>query len=435
MSGALLDGLLAGTLRDPDGAGVLRVPVSMVVIGKDLAAQARDLVAPLDLGNALAVVMDPQTRAAMGDVVAAALGHANAVNTVVFDASPHPDMDAVDWLRARTLREQGLVAVGSGSINDIVKYAAHRDGKPFAVFGTAPSMNGYTSVNAAITEGGLKKSLAATAPRGVFLDLDVLARAPKRLIAAGIGDSLCRATAQVDWLMAHLLLDTTYREAPFMLLAEDEEQLIRSIPAIVSGDESAIEVLARTLVMSGFGMTICGGSYPASQGEHLIAHYIDMLGRGLKPAFHGEHIAVTTMTMAALQERLLARETLTVAPSSETLDDFIAHFGEDLGRSCWEAWLPKRIDVDRARSLNARLARDWNAMRQKLTQIARPAAEISRALAAAGAPTTPQKAGIPQPFYREAVQHARHIRDRFTMLDLAAACGIVPDVASDSRAV
>jgi glycerol-1-phosphate dehydrogenase [NAD(P)+] len=288
-------------------------------------------------------------------------------------------------------------------------------------------------VNAAITEGGLKKSLAATAPRCVFLDLGVLARAPKRLIAAGVGDSLCRATAQVDWLMAHLLLGTTYREAPFMLLAGDEESLVASIPAIASGDEGAIELLARTLVMSGFGMTICGGSYPASQGEHLIAHYIDMLGRNLPLAYHGEHIAVTTMTMATLQERVLARETLAVTPSPETLGDFVAHFGEDLGRTCWEAWSPKRIDAGHAAALNARLARDWNEIRTRLKQTGRSAAAIGRMLKEAHAPIKPSDVGIPEPFYREATLHARHIRDRFTMLDLAAACGIVPAAAPDSR--
>ena len=64
--------------------------------------------------------------------------------------------------------------------------------------------------------------------------------------------------------------------------------------ALVAGDIGAMEVLARTLVLSGLGMTICGGSYPASQGEHLISHYIDMLGDPSWPAsFHGEHIAVT----------------------------------------------------------------------------------------------------------------------------------------------
>ena len=123
-------------------------------------------------------------------------------------------MDAVNGVIAKSERADALIAVGSGSVNDITKYAAHLTGKPYAVFGTAPSMNGYTSVSAAITEGGLKKSLPATLPKGVFLDLDVMAAAPQRLIASGFGDLLARATAQTDWLMAHLLLGKPYRETP-----------------------------------------------------------------------------------------------------------------------------------------------------------------------------------------------------------------------------
>ena len=103
---------------------------------------------------------------------------------------------------------QSLIAVGSGTINDLCKYAAHLDRKPYAVFGTAPSMNGYTSANAAITVNGLKKSLAATMPAGVFLDLAVLAAAPPRMIRSGLGDSLCRPTAQADWLLSHRLTAT-----------------------------------------------------------------------------------------------------------------------------------------------------------------------------------------------------------------------------------
>ena len=83
--------------------------------------------------------------------------------------------------------------------------AAFQLGKPFAVFGTAPSMNGYTSPTAAVTVHGHKKSLPAAAALGVFLDIGVLAAAPARMIRAGLGDSLCRCTAQADWLLAHLL--------------------------------------------------------------------------------------------------------------------------------------------------------------------------------------------------------------------------------------
>jgi glycerol-1-phosphate dehydrogenase [NAD(P)+] len=328
----------------------------------------------------------------------------------------------------RTGNADALVAVGSGSINDIVKYAGHLSGRPYAVFGTAPSMNGYTSVSAAITEHGLKKSLPATLPKGVFLDLDVMAAAPPRLVASGFGDSLARATAQTDWLTAHLLLGKPYREAPFVLLADDEEAMIAAAPALKAGGVAAIELLTRTLVMSGLGMTLCGGSYPASQGEHLIAHYIDMRGENLPQAYHGEHIAVTTLTMARLQERMLALPELKLRPTRDSEASMIAKFGDEVGRECWAAFRTKAFDAGATETLNRKLEREWPAIRDRLRAIARPEAELKQALLAAGAPTTPGDVGLPLAFYRKAVSNARLIRDRFTMLDLAAMAGVEPGV-------
>ncbi|MEP9389459.1 iron-containing alcohol dehydrogenase [Mesorhizobium sp. KR9-304] len=420
MSKEMLDNLLAGKVRDPDGGGMLVPPLKDIVVARRLGEGAASLVARLSFGKSLAIIMDPDTRAALGAKVAVALAAAFAVEEVVLPRHPHPDMDAVNGVIARTTSADALVAVGSGSINDITKYAAHLTGRPFAVFGTAPSMNGYTSISAAITESGLKKSLPATLPKGVFLDLDVMAAAPRRLIASGFGDSLARATAQTDWLMAHLLLGKPYRETPFMLLADDEDAMISSAAALRAGDVAAVELLVRTLVMSGLGMTLCGGSYPASQGEHLIAHYIDMRGQNLPQAYHGEHISVTTLTMARLQERMLAMPVLQLAPTRDTEASMIETFGPEVGRACWAVFRPKVFDKGATDQLNRKLAQEWPEMRGRLRSVARPEAQLSDALLAVGAPTAPEDVGLPLPFYREAVSNARLIRDRFTMLDLAA---------------
>src|SRR5690606_20122468 len=116
----------------------------------------------------------------------------------------------------------GVIAVGAGTINDLAKMVALQRGVPQLVFATAPSMNGYTSVSASITTDGLKRSYRTRTPVAAFFDLRVLANAPVRLIRAGLGDSACRATAQADWLLSHMLLGRPYREAPFALLAADE---------------------------------------------------------------------------------------------------------------------------------------------------------------------------------------------------------------------
>ena len=430
MSQALMERLLEGRLADPDGNGMLAVPTRKVAIAAKLAGRATALLADLGLGPRLAVVSDPKTRAVLAERVVAGLAGAN-ITEVVLEEMPKPDSETVTRVRAATAGADALVAVGSGTINDLCKYAAFLDRKPYVVFGTAPSMNGYTSVSAAITEHGHKKSLPAAAPVGVFLDLAVLAAAPPRMIRSGLGDSICRPTAQADWKLAHLLLGQSYRRAPFLLLEADEAALVPKAGALLAGDTGAMELLARTLVLSGFGMTICGGSYPASQGEHLISHYIDMLGDpAWVPSFHGEHIAVTALTMARLQEAMLAGEAPVLSPTRLDEAALIRHFGPALGASCWAAFAKKAMDAPATAALNAKLKREWPETRAALRQVMRPSVEMEAALKAAGAPTRPADIHIPEAFYRQAVLHAREIRDRYTFLDLAAESGRLDSLAA-----
>ncbi len=299
--------LMRGEWIDPDGGLPVGVPVRTVAIERSLHGLEAELVASLGLGRRLAVVSDATTRAVLGERVERALAALGTVLPIVLAGQPHADADTAANLRRACASADALIAVGSGTINDLCKYAAATDGKPYAVFATAPSMNGYTSTNAAITVDGHKQSLAAAAPAGVFIDLEVLAQAPARMIRAGLGDSLCRSTAQADWLLSHHLLGTPYRRAPFALLAQDESRLLDEPEALFTGDPEAMRGLARTLVLSGHGMTICGGSYPASQGEHLISHYIDMFAPPARASFfHGEQVAVATLTMARIQEAVIA---------------------------------------------------------------------------------------------------------------------------------
>ncbi len=433
MSQELLERLLAGRLADPDGAGLLAVPTRKVAIADSLAGAEAGLVGALRLGARLAVVSDPTTRAVLGARVAAALAAIASVSEQVLEPAPKPDSATVERLRAGTAEADALVAVGAGTINDLCKYASFLDGKPYVVFGTAPSMNGYTSLSAAISEQGHKKSLPAHAPAGVFLDLAVLAAAPLRMIRSGLGDSVCRPTAQADWLLAHLLLGHPYRKAPFALLASEEEALLAKAKALVSGDVSAMALLARTLVLSGFGMTIAGGSYPASQGEHLISHYIEMMGEPQWPAsFHGEHIAVATLTMARLQEAMTAGAAPRLSATCVDKSALIAHFGAALGESCWKAFSKKVMDEGRAAALSAKLMRDWPEIRAALRQVMRPSAHIEAALLSAGAPVRPADIHVPQSFYRQAVVHAREIRERYGFLDLAGESGCLDRFAAEA---
>jgi len=212
-----LNKLLAGTYRDPDTGEFLHVPMKTLVIEPTLAGHEGDLIKVLDLPKPFAILSDDSTFEALGSRVEAALASLGEIIPIRLGKRPHPDDKTAERVMGEGERAGSYIAVGSGSITDLAKYSAARQGKRCAVFGTAPSMNGYTSVNAAITVHGHKKSLAAISPDGVFIDLGVLAKAPKRLIQAGFGDAICRSTAQTDWLLSSRLLGQTYRLAPFAL--------------------------------------------------------------------------------------------------------------------------------------------------------------------------------------------------------------------------
>lgn len=414
--------LVAGQYPDPEGGALLGAEARAVVIDERLDGAEVELVERLGFGPRLVAIADVDTAAALGARVVRALESRFTVQSIVLDRGPHCDGETV----ARLLGEvapgvDGVVAVGSGTINDLSKLVAHARQVPQAVFATAPSMNGYTSVSASVLEHGVKRSIRTATPVGAFFDLAVLAAAPVRLVRAGLGDSVCRSTAQADWLLAHLLLGRPYREAPFALLAGEEDALLGDPGALIAGDLGAMRHLVRTLVLSGFGMTICGGSYPASQGEHLLAHYVTMVEPALAHALHGEEIGVCTLAMAALQAGWLGRDRAPVLRASTiTRDEIVGRYGEVAGDTCWRELEPKLLDATQAEALNALLAASWDAMRARIAAVTVGAERLRAILEAAGAPTSPGAIRWPAPLLDQAMRHAREIRNRYTFLDLAA---------------
>jgi glycerol-1-phosphate dehydrogenase [NAD(P)+] len=425
MSELLIRQLLSGQYREAHGDAPVTVPIRVIEVGETLEGREGPLVAALELGRSLAVVSDEDTDRALGHRVKQALAPVVRVLPVVLPAHPQPDEATVEALGRQTSAADALVAVGSGTINDLCKYAAARADKPYVVFATAPSMNGYTSMNASITVDGLKRTLPARVPAAVFVDLSVLAAAPARMIRAGVGDSLCRATAQADWLLAHLLRGDPYRTLPFELLAEEEARLLSDPEGLLRGDLKAMGSLARTLILSGLGMTLCGGSYPASQGEHLISHYVELrLGarHGEDPTaepLHGEQIALTTLTMARLQRQVLERERIRVHPSTVGQAELLERYGPELGPGCWREFLPKRLEERSAAALNDRLAREWPKVREAIAAVCLAPQRVDSVLERIGAPRSPEALGWPRDLYTEAVAHAAELRNRYTFLDLA----------------
>ena len=313
-----------------------------------------------------------------------------------------------------------LLAVGSGTVNDLTKHAAAAIGKPYGIVATACSMNGYSSANASLEVDGAKKSFSAKPPVFVIGDTDILLNAPKRLTRAGLGDTLCRTTVEADMLLSHLLFATPYPREWFDVLRANEEKLLPGIMNNRDNEREFIECLMLALLDAGDAMTAFGSSAVASQGEHMIAHTLELkYGSELRDALHGELVAITSLTMSRIQHRALL-STPAIKPMVYDMEQFQRHFGKLHAEELMAVYTKKIISNEKADAMNERLAHEWPRICAALNEIMLPTNTVERALIHSGCHVKPEQIGLAEERYRFALSYAHLTRDRFTFLDLAA---------------
>lgn len=425
---ALIAEVVDGRWTNPQTGKPAAVPFKAIVLAETLDGREADLVAPLELGRRLAVVSDSRTVEVMGRRVASALRPLAEIDEVVLTGELSCDEDTVALVGERTRHANGLVAVGSGVLNDLCKHATFLDGRSYAVFGTAASMNGYGSPTASLTlRSGLKTSVTSHAPRGVFLDLAVSAAAPTWLSAAGLGDSLCRPTAQADWWAAHRLFGSAYSDVPYQLIGAGEPAMLAHAPGLATHDLAANGHLQRVLTLCALGISLTGTSHAGSMGEHQISHWIDMFAGADHPGTtHGQQVGAASLLMARLQAELLARaEPPTVRPTVVDEAAMRGRYGPALAELCLAELRKTALDADGAAALNRRLAEVWPDLRTEIGAQAIPVAEMAQALRAAGGPLSGEDLGLRRKVWRDAVRCAREIRGRWSFLNLAADAGLL----------
>ncbi|MDB5297096.1 MAG: egsA 2 [Phycisphaerales bacterium] len=388
-----------------------------------------------------ALVTDRHTLAAAGEAVLAAFaaaGHPTVEPFVFDDPALYAEHKYVEQLQAWLATHDAVpVAVGSGTINDVTKLAAHRTGRQYLSVATAASMDGYTAFGASITFKGSKQTFDCPAPQAVVADLDVIAAAPPILNAAGYADLLAKVTAGADWIVADALgiepIDPTawdLVQVPLMASLADPAGVRR-------GDIKAVGDLTRGLMMGGFAMQWTKSSRPASGAEHQFSHLWDMQHHthgGAAPS-HGFKVAVGTVAVARLYEQLLGLPldeldidgTVATAPTAaDTEADIVRRLGDgELADKARLEMTAKSITPAALRDRLRRLREVWPTLRERLRAHLPPAAKLAEMLAAAGAPSEPEQVGISRDRLRDSYHQAYLIRRRFTVLDLAVEAGVL----------
>ena len=419
-SGVLAE-LVSGSWREPGTGKQYDVGIKAIVVRESLEGAEADLVRQLHAGQSLTVISDERTRAAAGARIFKAL-HAGgfAVDEYVWQ-DPHCSDEGIEHIRQATRHCDVRIAVGSGTISDTVKYASFLDDKPYSVFATSP-MTAYTSATASVFSNGFKRSIVCKGAQGIFFDLKVLADCPQRLISAAFADVICRTTSQIDWLLSHLLFDTAYSETPYILLAHDEADMIAHADQMLNGDIEAMAMLTRISAIMGLGTRFTGTTHSGSMAEHMISHYIDMFAGERHPGTsHGEQVGVGTVTVSQLQNQILDQNYPPELRPTEVPEEWIhANFESEMAKNMLEQTRRKTLNTEQCDALNRKMQNDWARFSEPLRARLLPYQTLVSSMKAAGCQTTASELALDPSFYREAVTNARYIRDRFSMLDLAA---------------
>src|SRR5690242_5706851 len=204
------------------------------------------------------LVADPHTFAAAGKAALQALrraGHTCLEPFVFTDPKLYAEHKFVVTLEAALQGREAIpVAVGSGTINDLTKLAAHRTGRQYMAVATAASMDGYTAFGASITYEGSKQTFTCPAPTAVVADLDIICGAPAIMNAWGYADLLAKVTAGADWIVADALGVEPIDSGAWEIVQSRLRTMIADAPGIRAARPEAIAQLTEGLMLGGFAM-------------------------------------------------------------------------------------------------------------------------------------------------------------------------------------
>jgi glycerol-1-phosphate dehydrogenase [NAD(P)+] len=294
-------------------------------------------------------------------------------------------------------------------------------------------MNGYTSSIAAVKVKGVKRTLPAIPSSSIYVDPKVIQNSPLKLRQAGFCDVLAKSVSDFDWQTESILFKGSYCRLPSAIVTQSEHRYIDHPEKIKQGNKKAVIGLFDGLLFSGLAMSLAGSSAPASGGEHLISHFLDMRESltGRKPELHGLQVALGIVLSAACYQKLatlLKKDLINIA---ETLfeADFknISSIWGSLSSEVEKQFLKKK---ERLLKLDNILSPNWKKLKALFSQVRNPIFFVDL-IRRTGFDMTLESLNISKDEFLLAALSSRTIRERITILDISAHAGILKEAAED----
>jgi len=338
-----------------------------------------------------------------------------------------------------------ILGVGSGVINDISKVTAHALGLKNAIVGTAPSMDGYASNSSAMEINHVKMTLFNQTPRGILLDTEILAKAPMRMLWAGLGDMVAKYNALFEWRLSHLVTGEYYCEEVARLMRAALKKVVDAAAGIPDRKPEAIQAIAEGLVISGIAMAYAEISRPASGTEHYFSHMWEMMAleRNQPYDLHGVQVGIGMVLMMKLYRKLK-----TVEPKWEQAEKW----QREMTREKWEAQIrrifgktaPEIIEMERIGGKNDpagheqrlnRIINHWPDIMKALEEELPEEKPLRALLEQTGMPTRPSEIGISLEDTVNAFIGARDARIKYLTCSMIWDLGLTKEFSEELKKV
>jgi glycerol-1-phosphate dehydrogenase [NAD(P)+] len=265
-----------------------------ILIGEGVLSRLADFISESARRERVVVAAGPNVQSKVKRQVDRTLGRRTA--WVEVSAA---DISNVRKVMASASNTGCIIGIGGGKSVDVGKLAAFRRGLPFYSVPTSASHDGISSPFASLKGLDRPYSVKAKPPVGILADVDIIASAPRRLLAAGCGDLVSKLTAVNDWQLAHKVTGEYYGSYAANLALMSAKVVIEGSRKMGRFDKSSVRDLVEGLISAGVAAGIAGSSRPCSGSEHLFSHYLDLVAPEV--GLHGEKCGIGAVMMAKLQ--------------------------------------------------------------------------------------------------------------------------------------
>lgn len=263
----------------------------------------------LETYHNILVVADTNTYAVAGEGVVEQVG-ARLENKLIYcrDGLLVPNEEAIEEMEAQLTEKTDLIlGIGSGVIQDLCKYVSFFHKLPYYIVATAPSMDGYASVGAAMILKNMKVTVTTHVPQAIIGDTKILKDAPMDMIRSGYGDIIGKYSCLNDWKLSHVVSGEYFCQYVHDVMFD---MVLKTRPLgekLQARAPEAIQTLMEALVGGGVAMAMVGNSRPASGSEHHLSHFFEITGIvHNEPYFmHGTDVAYSSVYTQGLREQLL----------------------------------------------------------------------------------------------------------------------------------